>query len=91
VIVTHDDLLRLAAETGFPGLLLFLGSVGYLTLLRSRLEDFEEAAIVGAFLVSLLFGGFLFSAPVAASFWAVLGARAGRAADARAAAPAAAG
>jgi hypothetical protein len=86
-IGTHDEYLRLAAETGFLGLVLFLVAVAYLVFAPGR-RYLDELALVAAFLVALLFANLLFSAPVAAMFWAVLGARAGRAsaADATAAA-----
>jgi hypothetical protein len=76
-IATHDEYVRLAAESGFVGLGLFVITVG-VAVLGVGWKDLEAAATPFAFLVSLLFVNGLSTMAVAAPFWIALGSRIGR-------------
>lgn len=71
-VATHNDFLRLAAESGFPAALLFIAVVG-LALRTGRPLRRIETAMVATYAVGLLFGNFLSNLPVSAPFWLWLG------------------
>lgn len=74
-INTHNDFLRLAAETGLPGLALFLGL--FIPLVKNRksfgAEQHVALGVVGVFAISLLFANALSNLQVSAPFWIILG------------------
>jgi O-antigen ligase len=71
-VATHNDYLRLAAESGFPAALLLIAVVG-LALRTGRPLRRTETAMVVTYAVSLLFGNFLSNLSVSAPFWLWLG------------------
>ena len=76
-IDTHDDYVRLAAETGFVGLGLFVIAIG-VAVLGVGWRDLESGAVPFSFLVLQLFINGLGVIAVCTGFWVTLGLRYGR-------------
>jgi O-antigen ligase len=84
---THNEYVRLAAETGFTGLALFLVTVLAVGVVPGR-HDLEAVAVPVAFMATLATMNGLSTLVGAAVFWIALGARVGRSRARSLAAPA---
>jgi O-antigen ligase len=72
-IATHNDYLRLAAETGIPALVAFLGLL-WLGLRRPASGDLAVLrAMTAAYAAGLLFANALASLVISTPFWLALG------------------
>jgi O-antigen ligase len=72
-VATHNDYLRLAAESGFPAALLLLAIIALALRNRGQPIHRAEIAMVITYAVGLLFGNFLSNLAVSAPFWLWLG------------------
>ena len=72
-IATHNDYLRLAAETGIPALVVFLVLLGLAMRSPVSGEASIQRAVIAAYAVGLLFANQLANLVVSTPFWLALG------------------